>query len=111
MITIRKEILIELLKSKLLKAFIVGSLILTNFLLAGVVVNFPFIIIVYIFSYLATTGILYKKATPKETYQKHLKKVFTLANIFIVLQKWLGYLFLFIVVAGVVFQVYFKYFV
>jgi hypothetical protein len=109
MLTIKKEIFFEILKSKIFKAFIIGSLILSNFVLAGVEVNFSFLLIVYIFSYLATTGILYRKTKPTEIYQERFKKVFTLANIFIVIQKWIGYLFMAIVIAGVVFQLYFKY--
>ncbi|MCL4432843.1 MAG: hypothetical protein M1300_11075 [Epsilonproteobacteria bacterium] len=110
MLTIKKEIFFEILKSKIFKAFIIGSLILSNFVLAGVEVTFSFVLIVFIFSYLAATGILYRKAKPKEIYQERFKKVFTFANVFIVLQKWVGYLFLAIIVAGVVMQLYFRYF-
>lgn len=110
MYAIKKEMIFAIFKSKLARAILVASLILANFILAEVSVNFSFVAIVFIFSYLAVAGILYKKTEPIKPFQKRFKGLFTFANIMVVLQKWIGYLFMALVIVGIVVQVYFKYF-
>lgn len=109
MIAIKKEIFIEMFRSKLFRAAAITLLILANFILAEVAITPAFAFIVLIFSYLGVKGVLYRKVVPAEKHQKRFGKVFSLVNIMIILQKWLAYLFLVMVVLGVVVQIYFKY--
>lgn len=96
------EIFKAICKSRIFQSVVVSSLIFLNFILAGVELNFSFILIVLIFSYLAVTGILFRKSEKPH-------KVFTLINLFIVMQKLFAYLLLLLIIAGIIFQVYFKY--
>lgn len=96
------EIFKAIVKSRIFQSIVVSILIFLNFALAGVELNFSFVLIVLIFSYLAVSGILFRKSEKKH-------KIFTLINLFVILQKLFAYLLLLLIVAGIVFQVYFKY--
>ena len=91
-----------ILKTKWAKTIIVTALILLDFYLAGVTMTLQLIMIIALFSYLGISGILYRTSKKKN-------KIFTFLNFMILLQKWIAYFFMILIILGIVVQLYYKF--
>lgn len=95
------KILKELWNRPIVKSSTITLLVIANFLLAGVVITFQFVLVVLLFTYLAVAGILFKKSTKEH-------KIYRVLNGFITLQKIIAWFFLAVIVLGVIGQLYLK---
>lgn len=104
----KSEKVIGVIKSKYSKTLLLAGLIIGHYLLAGIPVSFSFIMIIFIFSYLAAAGILFKKPNPEKFGYKKWPKLYKASIVFWVLQRIFAWVCLAILIVAFFAQLYAK---
>lgn len=90
-----------ILFSKYFKTFLLSFLVLANVWLAGVDIEFSFVMVVVVLSYLAAAGIFFRKADPSSRFHKAVM-------VYVFFEKLISWLFVATLVIALVAQIYFK---